>query len=108
MRKSKKNSNFSIKKEEITEEQRKFFLRYGTILAGYSKEEMIELTGHDYNEDDERYEHTELITNKNYYYKCEICHKPTEEIFYPTGQRYPPFKNFKLLDIAISVIKPCV
>ena len=74
--------------KNLTEEQRRIFLKYDSIPAGFSRAEMIELTGQNNQMNDRRYEHKEPITEKNFYKHCEICKRILPHKFYPPGQRF--------------------
>jgi hypothetical protein len=79
-------------KEKLTEGQKKLFFEYGTIPAGYTKEDMIELTEQYRRENDERFTYKEpyikFIGKKNTYRFCEICDRLITHRFHPPGQRY--------------------
>jgi len=65
-------------KNELTEDQIQLYLQYGSIPAGYSKEEIEELTKHsipDSYEHMAEYRNTRLV-GKDYYRFCEICNRP--------------------------------
>ena len=74
--------------KNLTEEQRRLFLKYESIPAGFSRAEMIELTGQNNQMNDRRYEHKEPITERNFYKHCEICKRILPVKFYPPGQRF--------------------
>ena len=65
-------------KNDLTEEQIQLFMQYGSIPAGYSKEEMENLTKHnkpDRYENMAEYRSTRIV-GKDWYRFCEICNRP--------------------------------
>lgn len=76
-------------KEELTEGQIRLFLKFGTIPAGYTKEEMIKLTEQGSNSTAMNYAYEGIFTKKHYYHFCEICDKKVQSTFIVLGERYP-------------------
>ena len=74
-------------KEELTEEQIRLFLKYGTIPAGYSKEEIEELSGRNDQKNVIRGAYRDRLLGVDVYHFCEVCNSVTTTPFYPPGQR---------------------
>jgi hypothetical protein len=99
-----------MEKEKLTEAQIRLFYEYGTIPAGYSKEEVVELIPQNNQIGDERYSQNEPITNKNIYRFCEICNYEIRHSFHPPGQRIPnrylkPFGTFTVSRLSRGTLR---
>ena len=76
-------------KEELTESQIRLFMEYGTIPAGYNKEEMVELTENRNKSIASRYAYKDILLRRNVYHFCEICGTTVKSTFISVGQRFP-------------------